>query len=339
MMTGQRIVIHGITQHNYQIYLIVGAAGRYLLLAACSGQQTVNIKTGSIGYHFAGGAGCKDVVLGQDSAISYAELDHKLFFAVFGNQGYVHRLCSSFFSITTRDRVQKSDFFSFDSSCYVEICLPGGAFFLECKQLAAVAAGDNRLVLGHDTDKSQTCLIHCGVDVDGLTPIYHTAADAVDHYLDVLLTLLAHQDAHLLSAAQGGMVGGGHNECAVGAGAKIKDIVTEACGTVHNGVCKMLAGNLHKRSYLLTLKNTGACGSGKQTEIPDCLVLDGGIAEGCFALDNVGIAEKHAVGHAQYKIQTAQTCVGIYEQNLFTAGAQCYRNIGAKGAFARSALA
>ena len=85
------LLIVGIVEEQHQVELVVGDAGADLLAAAVGiGQEAVYVQTGGIGYHVTGGVGGVDVVLGQNTGISGAELYHQLFLVIVGHKGDIH---------------------------------------------------------------------------------------------------------------------------------------------------------------------------------------------------------------------------------------------------------
>ena len=80
-----------ITEVQEDIYLIICYSGHYLVYAALpAGQKLLNLESRGIGNHFARCFCSAYMMLCQNAAVSYAELNHKLFLCVMCYDSYFH---------------------------------------------------------------------------------------------------------------------------------------------------------------------------------------------------------------------------------------------------------
>ena len=81
----------GASEIEYEVYLVKGNSGGYLLCsagAAC--EEGFYFKSGSVCDVLAGRMGCEKMVAAENCAIRNAKLSHEFFFVVFGNNSYIH---------------------------------------------------------------------------------------------------------------------------------------------------------------------------------------------------------------------------------------------------------
>ena len=81
----------GIAEEEQKIDLVIRNAGSYLLCAAVFAEKkSLDLKSGSIGYVFAGAARSAKGVAAERAAIGNAELRHQFFFLIVSNNSYFH---------------------------------------------------------------------------------------------------------------------------------------------------------------------------------------------------------------------------------------------------------
>ena len=96
--------VGGIVEEENQVELVIGNAGTDLLAASVGvGEEAVDVQSGRFGHHMTGGVGGVEVVLGQDTGIGRAELDHQILLVVVGHQSDVHE-GDSFLNYLIRSR-------------------------------------------------------------------------------------------------------------------------------------------------------------------------------------------------------------------------------------------
>ena len=92
----------GVVKAQDHVDLVVGDAGRDLLAAAVGeGQEPMDGQAGGICDLLAGAGGGAQGVLGQDTAVSRAELHHQLFFVVMRHQSNIHKRGAPFSVISS----------------------------------------------------------------------------------------------------------------------------------------------------------------------------------------------------------------------------------------------
>lgn len=80
-----------ISEIEKQVYLVAGDTRAYLLVSALGAAQIpLNVKSRSLGYHFARSARSAKVVPRQYAAVSDTELHQKLFFGIVRDQCNIH---------------------------------------------------------------------------------------------------------------------------------------------------------------------------------------------------------------------------------------------------------
>ena len=105
---GQHAVVQlsgaGVVEEQHHVDLVVDDALTDLLDAAVGvGQEQIDRKTGGLRDHAAGGVGGAYGVLGQDAAVSSAELDHQFLLMVVAHQCDVHGVANLLYTDAGRE--------------------------------------------------------------------------------------------------------------------------------------------------------------------------------------------------------------------------------------------
>ena len=88
----------GASEIEYEVYLVVGDSGDYLLhTAGAAGKEGLYVKTRRIRDIATCRIGCENVMTAENSAISDTELRHKLFFVIVCDDCNIHILSRPFF--------------------------------------------------------------------------------------------------------------------------------------------------------------------------------------------------------------------------------------------------
>ena len=86
-----RVLVHGVAEEKKKVDLVAGNSGSDLFTAAvASAEEAGDFKAGCVSNKFSGSGSGAKFVSSENSAISDAELDHKLFFGVLCNNSNIH---------------------------------------------------------------------------------------------------------------------------------------------------------------------------------------------------------------------------------------------------------